>query len=76
MFDSGAGSPTSTTEQTGRTADGVIERIQIDPDTGATAGRTLAAVESPFRYGEEVAIADRVEFLVDDAEAVPSAWRG
>lgn len=52
-----------------RTHDGVIERIQLDHTTGATAGRMLAMVESPFAYGEEVTFTGTIEFIADDAEA-------
>lgn len=57
------------TTQTGRTDDGVIERIAIDQDTGSTAGRMLAMLEAPFGYGEPVAFSGKVQFIADEREA-------
>ncbi len=49
--------------------DNVIERIQIDQDTGGTKSRMLAMLEAPFGYGEEVTFNGSVEFVADEAEA-------
>jgi len=62
------------TDEKGRsTADGdhdhLIERIQIDQSTGATAGRMLAMIEAPFGYEQPVAFEGRVEFTATDDEA-------
>lgn len=57
------------TTQNGTTADPVIERIQIDHTTGATAGRMLMMTEAPFGYGEPVTFTGHVEFIADASEA-------
>ncbi len=48
---------------------GVIERVQIDPNTGTAAGRMLAMMEAPFGYGQPVTFRGRVEFVGTPAEA-------
>ena len=44
----------------------MIERIEIDQETGSTAGRMLAMLEAPFGYGQPVAFQGAVEFIADD----------
>ncbi|HYH63676.1 MAG TPA: RAMP superfamily CRISPR-associated protein [Urbifossiella sp.] len=48
---------------------GVIERVRIDPDTGAAAGRMLMMLEAPFGYGEPVAFRGTVDLVGDAGEA-------
>jgi len=60
------------TEQKGTVTpghDGIIERIQIDQETGATAGRMLAMIEAPFGYGEPVKFEGKIEFISEADEA-------
>lgn len=57
------------TTQQGKT-DQVIERIQIDSDTGSASGRMLAMLEAPFGYGEPVTFKGRIDFIADAGEAV------
>ena len=47
----------------------VIERIQINQDTGATAGQMLMMTEAPFGYGEEVLFTGTIEFIAEAKEA-------
>lgn len=40
----------------------VIDRIQLDQETGSVAGRMLQMVEAPFDYGEHVMFRGEIEF--------------
>lgn len=56
------------TEQSGN-PDNVIERIQIDSEAGAVAGRMLLMVQAPFGYGERVTFEGTVDFIGSEDEA-------
>lgn len=43
----------------------LIERIEIDRETGTAKGAMLAMLEAPFGYGEEVLFKGKVEFLAN-----------
>lgn len=60
----------------------VIDRIQLDQETGSVAGRMLQMVEAPFDYGEHVTFRGEIEFAAaspknakDIATAVDQALR-
>ncbi|MEX1027908.1 MAG: RAMP superfamily CRISPR-associated protein [Candidatus Paceibacterota bacterium] len=57
------------TDETGSARDNVVERIQLEQDSGAAAGRMLQMIEAPFGYGEEVTFRGKAEFIADDNEA-------
>ena len=57
------------TEEKGQTSDNVIERIEIDQNSGSTAERMLAMIEAPFGYSQPVPFHGAVEFIADDTEA-------
>ena len=58
------------TEQKGKSGDdAVIERIQIDQDTGSVGRGMLAMLEAPFGYGEPVVFQGTIEFIADETEA-------
>lgn len=57
------------TDQTGSARENVVERIQLEQDSGAAAGRMLQMIEAPFGYNEEVTFQGKVEFVADDDEA-------
>jgi len=60
---------TKTAERKQDDHDGIIERIQIDANTGSVAGRMLAMLEAPYGYNEPVLFEGFVGFIADDAEA-------
>jgi hypothetical protein len=60
---------TSTVAATLPHHDGIIERIEINPDTGSVDNRMLAMLEAPFGYGQEVVFNGQVEFIADDNDA-------
>lgn len=49
--------------------DNIIDRIQIDPDSGTVKGRMLQMIQAPFGYGQEVCFEGFIEFVADEAEA-------
>jgi hypothetical protein len=57
------------TNQTGCAEDNIIERVQIDAETGTVANRMLMMIEAPYGYGEHVQFEGRVEFVASDAES-------
>ena len=57
------------TDQTGRSREGVIDRIMIDPQSGTAAGQKLMMMEAPFAYSESVTFTGRIEFVGSSREA-------
>lgn len=47
----------------------IIERIQVEPDSGAARHLMLLMIEAPFGYGEEVTFHGTARFIADEAEA-------
>jgi hypothetical protein len=48
----------------------LIERIQIDTDTGAAKERMLQIIQAPFGYGEEVPFKGTIEFIAEEEESI------
>jgi hypothetical protein len=57
------------TADAGRTEDPIIERIEINSETGSVRGQMLAMIEAPFGYGQEVRFHGTIEFAADQTEA-------
>ena len=49
--------------------DNVIDRIQIDPESGSVKGQMLQMVQAPFGYGQEVKFNGTIEFITGETEA-------